>query len=110
MTNQDLDYFVANFESGGFQGPINRYRNQQRDFDMLPSMGVNIVAQPSCFIAGSKDVVRFFVPGKDGYKNIDRLCSDLRVAKLIDGAGHWVQQEAPHEVNGALLEFLSTPM
>ncbi len=110
MTNQDLDYFVANFESGGFQGPINRYRNQQRDFDMLPSMGVNIVVQPSCFIAGSKDVVRFFIPGKDVYKNIDRLCSDLRVTKLIDGVGHWVQQEAPHEVNRALLEFLSTPM
>jgi pimeloyl-ACP methyl ester carboxylesterase len=26
---------------------------------------------------------------------------------LIEGAGHWVQQERPDEVNGALLEFLS---
>ena len=35
-------------------------------------------------------------------------CDDLRYAKLIDGAGHWLQQERPAEVNAALLEFLGT--
>ncbi len=69
-------------------------------------MGVKPVKQPSCFIAGSKDVVRAFVPGMDAYANPEANCTDLRFATLIDGAGHWVQQEAPEAVNAALLEFL----
>lgn len=108
LTSGDLDYFTDNFKAGGFRGPINRYRNQQRDFEMLPLMGVELVTQPSCFIAGSKDVVRFFVADRDAYENVDSLCSDLRLNRIIEGAGHWVQQERPIEVNSALLEFLES--
>ena len=108
LTEKDLDYFVENFTSGGFRGPLNRYRNSERDFHDLPLMGVARVKQPSCFIAGSKDVVRSFVPGRDGYAKVDELCDDLRICKIVEGVGHWVQQEAPKEVNSALLEFLNT--
>ncbi len=106
LTADDLDYYVANFEASGFRGPLNRYRNQERDFANLPDMGVTPVQQPSGFIAGSKDVVRHFVPGMDLYADLRGNCTDLRVATLIEGAGHWVQQEAPEEVNAALLGFL----
>jgi pimeloyl-ACP methyl ester carboxylesterase len=106
MTDGDLDYFVSNFAAGGFRGPINRYRNQQRDFDTIPEMGVAPVNQPSCFIAGSKDVVRSFVPGKDVYDDVVGHCSDMRLIRITEGPGHWVQQEAPDAVNAALLEFL----
>jgi len=105
---EDLDYFTANFEASGVRGPINRYRNQERDFVNLPDMGVRPVAQPSCFIAGSKDIVRRFVPGHDLYDDVATNCTDLRLARIIDGAGHWVQQEAPRDVNAALLEFLAS--
>ncbi|ETW95365.1 MAG: epoxide hydrolase [Candidatus Entotheonella factor] len=106
LSSADLDYFVANFETSGFRGPLNRYRNQERDFEELPKMGVTPVHQPSCFIAGSKDVVRSFVPGMDLYAQADTNCTDFRFTQLIDGAGHWVQQEAPDAVNEALLRFL----
>ena len=108
MTPADLDYFTAAFEAGGFRGPINRYRNQTRDFETLPEMGARAVEQPSCFIAGERDVVRRFVPGRDGYENIDGNCTDFRFSRIIEGAGHWVQQEAPEAVNAALLEFLAS--
>ena len=108
LTDDDLKYYVKNFCVGGFRGPINRYRNQDRDFENLPLMGVDPVDQPSCFIAGSKDVVRTFVPGLDLYETPDIHCSDMRISRLIEGAGHWVQQEAPEEVNVALLEFLNS--
>jgi len=108
MSADDLDYFVANFEAGGFRGPLNRYRNQDRDFDNLPELGARPVAQPSCFIAGSKDPVRHFIPGHDLYETVAGNCTDLRFSKIIDGIGHWVQQEAPSEVNAALLEFLAS--
>jgi pimeloyl-ACP methyl ester carboxylesterase len=108
LTPEDLDYFVSNFEAGGFRGPINRYRNQERDFVVLPEMGVRPVLQPSCFIAGSKDIVRHFVPDYDLYEDVAVNCTDFRFSTIIDGAGHWVQQEAPREVNAALLEFLAS--
>jgi pimeloyl-ACP methyl ester carboxylesterase len=106
LTADDLDYYVENFTAGGFRGPLNRYRNQSRDFMNLPDMGVKPVHQPSCFIAGSKDVVRYFVPGLDLYADPGNNCTDLRVTAIIEGAGHWVQQEAPAAVNAALLRFL----
>ena len=107
MTTKDLDYFVAAFEAGGFRGPVNRYRNQTRDFETLPGLGAYPVLQPSCLIAGEKDVVRRFVPGRDAYENIDQNCTDFHFSRLIPGAGHWVQQEAPGGVNDALFEFLA---
>ena len=108
VSDTDLNYFIENFEASGFRGPINRYRNQERDFHNLPEMGVRVVEQPSCLIAGSKDVVRFFVPNFDGYRNPGGMCTDFRFKKIIEGAGHWVQQEAPQDVNKALLEFLGS--
>jgi pimeloyl-ACP methyl ester carboxylesterase len=106
MTPADLDYFVANFEASGFRGPLNRYRNQERDYADLPQIGVAPVQQPSCFIAGSQDVVRWFVPGVDLYADAGAHCADFRFVRIIDGVGHWVQQEAPAAVNEALLHFL----
>lgn len=108
LSPEDLDYFVSNFSAGGFRGPINRYRNQDRDFEMLPDMATGPILQPSCFIAGSRDPVRHFVPGRDLYEDVGRHCADLRFARIIEGAGHWVQQEAPEDVTTALLEFLSS--
>jgi pimeloyl-ACP methyl ester carboxylesterase len=108
LTPEDLDYFVSNFETGGFRVPINRYRNQDRDFVNLPEMGAKPVVQPSCFIAGSKDLVRHFVPDYDLYRDVAVSCAELRFSRIIDGVGHWVQQEAPRQVNAALLEFLAS--
>lgn len=107
QTAEDLAYFAANYEASGFRGPLNRYRNQQRDFDNLPDMGALPVRQPSCFIAGSNDVVRRFVPNVDPYADVASHCEDLRFSEIIEGPGHWVQQEAPGEVTQALLRFLS---
>lgn len=69
-------------------------------------MGVKKVEQPSCLIAGSKDVLRFFVPNVDGYMNPGDMFTDFRFSRIIEGAGHWVQQEAPEQMNEALLRFL----
>ncbi len=108
LTEADLDYFEANFAAGGFRGPLNRYRCQQRDFDDLPEMGTLPIKQPSCFIAGAKDLVRAFVHPMDPYADVGAHCNDFRGKTIIDGIGHWVQQEAPDEVNAALLSFLAT--
>jgi pimeloyl-ACP methyl ester carboxylesterase len=75
---------------------------------MLPEMATGLIQQPSCFIAGSRDPVRHFVPGRDLYEDVGRHYLDLRFSQIIEGAGRWVQQEAPMQVTEALLDFLAT--
>ncbi len=108
LTDDDLDYFVGEFERSGFRGPLNRYRNQQRDWEMLTGLQGASITRPACFIAGSRDGVLRFVPDVDLVENMKRWTDDLRVCELIDGAGHWIQQERPARVNELLVGFLST--
>jgi pimeloyl-ACP methyl ester carboxylesterase len=106
MSTQDLDYYVAQFEASGFRGPFNRYRNHRRDFALLSPHGDQQIVQPSAFIAGTLEVVLKFIPGVDMVEIMRPKMADLRLVEMIDGAGHWVQQERPDEVNAALLKFL----
>lgn len=106
LSEADLDYFAAQFEAGGFRGPLNRYRAQNLDWEQLPQMANATIDQPSCFIAGTRDLVRYLVPGMDLFMAPGAFCTDFRGATLIEGEGHWVQQEAPGAVNEALLTFL----
>lgn len=108
LTEQDLDYYVSQFARSGFRGPLNRYRNQERDWERLTDLGVARITRPACFIAGSRDGVLRFVPNVDLVENMKRWTDDLRICEIIDGAGHWIQQERPDEVTRLLLGFLAT--
>ncbi|MGQ4809262.1 Epoxide hydrolase A [Candidatus Entotheonellaceae bacterium PAL068K] len=103
----DLDYYVSQFEQSGFRGPLNRYRNAELDFAQQAAVADQPVRQPAAFIAGTLDPVLRFIPGLDGLARMRRQVLDLRLVRLIDGAGHWVQQERPEAVNEALLAFLA---
>ncbi len=107
LTEQDLDYYTVQFKKSGFRGPLNRYRNQDRDWENLTGLTNARVTKPACFIAGSRDAVLRFVPGVDLVEYMKRWVDDLRLCRIIDGAGHWIQQERPQEVNAVLLEFLA---
>ncbi|HKP60746.1 MAG TPA: alpha/beta hydrolase [Polyangiales bacterium] len=106
LTQADLDYYVSQFKNSGFRGPLNRYRNQQRDFALLPELSEAKIEQPALFIAGEHDPVLSFIPGVNLLERMDRWYADLRGKILIPGAGHWVQQEKPQAVNDAMLGFL----
>jgi len=106
LSERDLQVYIDAFESGGFKGPINRYRALEMDFaDFADYRNVHL-PMPVCFIGGEKDAIRDYVPGVDGYAKPAVGCDDFRGSTLIPGVGHWVQQEAPEETNRALLQFL----
>jgi len=86
----------------------NRYRNQQRDWERLAALDGARITRPACFIAGRRDGVLKFIPNFDLVENMKRWVDDLRVCEIIDGAGHWIQQERPDEVTKLLLGFLAT--
>ena len=106
LTPDDLDYYAGEFSSSGFRGPLNRYRTSEIDFAQQAEIANRRVEQPAAFIAGSLDPVLSFLPGIDLVARMREHVTDLRLVRIIDDAGHWVQQERPAEVNAALLEFL----
>ena len=64
---------------------------------------------PVTFIAGKKDFEATTADGALGssVQSMNTWCTDLRGIHLIEGAGHWVQQEAPDQVNEILIDFLA---
>ena len=105
LTEGDLDTYEAAFKRSGFRGPINRYRNMDRDWEELADVGSARVAVPALFIAGEKDMV-LMLTGPGTIERMRERVPDLRDVVLVPGAGHWIQQERPAETNAALLAFL----
>lgn len=105
LTEEDLDYYVAQFERSGFRGPLNWYRNIDRNLALTPQLENAKVERPALFIAGKKDPVLSF--GGGGWVDLmDHFVTDLRDKVYVDDAGHWVQMERPEVVTDTLLEFL----
>ena len=107
LTNADLDYYVAEFERSGFRGPINRYRNHQRDFEYLSKFEGRKIEQPSLFIGGERDLVLSMLGRGDLVAMMKAEMTDLRGADILPGCGHWTQQERPEEVTARLLPWLA---
>jgi pimeloyl-ACP methyl ester carboxylesterase len=105
MSDAELDYLVNEFEGSGFRGPLNRYRNFHRDFAMASKYAGQKIEQPALFMAGAADLgLRMFGPAAE--ERMKAAFTDLRGFHLIEGAGHWNQQEKPEETNRLLLDWL----
>jgi pimeloyl-ACP methyl ester carboxylesterase len=102
MGEEDMDVYVETFERTGFTGGLNYYRNIDRNWELIEPLAERHVEQPALFITGSRDPVRSFAPDAV----MDSWVDDLRGKVVIEGTGHWVQQQSPDEVNDALLKFL----
>ena len=108
LTQEDLDYYVTQFENAGFRGGINYYRNFHRNWEITPQLDGAKIDIPALFIAGEKDMV-IGGAGRDQLATaMGRVVNDLRDVVLLPGAGHWVQQEQPDETNEAVLGFLES--
>lgn len=107
LSDADLDALVDTFRRTGLTGSFNRYRAAALDGAASADIEGVKVGQPSCFVAGALDPVRAMIPGGDLYADPGAGCTDLRASTIISGAGHWVHQEAPAEVNTALEAFLA---
>lgn len=106
LSGQDLDYLVSQYSRSGFRGGLNRYRNFERDWRELPELSESIIEQPALFIAGNRDPVLDYIPGKRLHEEMDEMYANLRGKYIFEGIGHWVQQEAPAATNEVLLQFL----
>ena len=103
ISEEDVTFYASEFKQSGFRGPLSYYRNMDLTWELTEDSPRQI-SQPALFVAGKRDGV--ILMAADALKELDKHVPDLRINKLIPKIGHWTQQEAPDEVNQALIEFL----
>ncbi|MEW6186650.1 MAG: alpha/beta hydrolase [Thermodesulfobacteriota bacterium] len=104
LTDKEVDVFTESFQRTGFRGGVNWYRNIDRNWELTPFLSGARIQQPSLFIAGELDGV--IVMNRRAFDNLENNLPNLKQKILIPGAGHWIQQERPKEVNNLILDFL----
>jgi len=109
LTDADLDYYVSEFEQSGFFGPLSRYRNHTRDFHYFQQFKDRKIEQPAFFIAGNRDgAFSGFGAMSDPIQVMRGFVPNLEGGHVLDGCGHWTQQERPTEVNNLLVPWLQS--
>jgi pimeloyl-ACP methyl ester carboxylesterase len=108
LTPAELDYYVGEFTQSGFFGPVSRYRNHDTDFEYLKQFADRTIDQPALFISGTRDLAFNMLGRGDPIATMRQHVTDLRVADVLEGCGHWTQQERPAEVNARLIPWLKS--
>lgn len=104
ITEDDIRIWVAELARNGIRGGLNWYRNLDATPAILAPFLGSAIRQPALYLAGEHDLI-----GGNTAKALDRLRAEvpgLRDVRIYPGAGHWLPQERPDEVNAALLDFL----
>lgn len=104
LTEADLDVYAGEFERTGLTGALNRYRNVDRDWEDLAAWDGAPIAQPSLFIGGERDASTAWMA--DAIASFPTNLPGLVSSHVLDGCGHWTQQERADEVNRLLVGWL----
>jgi pimeloyl-ACP methyl ester carboxylesterase len=106
LTDEDVNFYAAEFARTGFRGGLNYYRNIDRNWELMAPFAALPVTVPALYAAGDRDLVVRFRGAPELIANLTKFVPNLRKTIMLPGCGHWTQQERPAEVNAALLEFL----
>jgi len=109
LPDSELAYYSGEYARTGFQGGLQWYRcgTSGAFTSELETFSGRSIDVPSCFISGKQDWGTYQRPGV--IETMQKTaCSNMVGCHLIDGAGHWVQQEQPAEVSRLLLAFLQS--
>jgi pimeloyl-ACP methyl ester carboxylesterase len=106
LTEDDLDFYEAEFTASGFRGPLNRYRNHEADYEWLQNWAGKRIEQPALFIGGARDPATFLFGAIEDPVALVKMFAPRAEGHILDGVGHWTQQERPDEVNAVLIDWL----
>ncbi|MBU3069993.1 alpha/beta hydrolase [Aestuariicella sp. G3-2] len=102
MTEAEANVYIEAFTRNGLTGPLNYYRNIDRNWALSESYGNNTITQPALFLYGDHDPV----PEVGGeLERMKEIVPNIEIKKLKN-CGHWIQQEKPEQVNTHLIRFL----
>jgi pimeloyl-ACP methyl ester carboxylesterase len=106
LSEADIDFYAGEFKRSGFRGPLNYYRNIDRNWELTAAFADVKVTVPSLYVAGDRDMV-VAIPGMDQHlANMKNFVPALRNIQMLPGCGHWTQQERPSEVSAAIIDFI----
>ncbi|KAK3213875.1 hypothetical protein GRF29_28g1371069 [Pseudopithomyces chartarum] len=108
MPDDMLDVYVQEWTRTGFQGALNWYRaftdpEKKKDLDLFAGRKIEC---PTTFISGAKDWGNYQEPG--ALEDLPNTCAQFKGVKMVEGAGHWPQQEQPESVVREILGFLKS--
>ena len=106
MTPDHFQEYVDAFTAGGFRAPLDWYRNLDANWSLTAWLQDARITVPAAFVVGENDPVRHYAGAHEA--SLKDWATDLRIQAVIPGAGHWLQQERPEDVNRFLLDFLKT--
>jgi pimeloyl-ACP methyl ester carboxylesterase len=107
LPDHELAVYSAEYRRTGFQGGLQWYRcgTSGAFTTELETWSGKSIDVPSCFISGKQDWGTYQRPGVFETM-LNSACTRMLDVHLVEGAGHWVQQEQPGEVSRLLLQFL----
>ena len=103
ISEAELDIYISEFSQTGFTGGLNWYRNYDRNWETTPELETARITAPALFVGGTADPILGFMRPE----RATEVATGPYREVLIEGAGHWVHQERPEEVNRVLLDFLA---
>jgi pimeloyl-ACP methyl ester carboxylesterase len=108
LPDEELRMYGEEFTRTSFRGGLQWYRNatDANSVAQLQAFAGRSIDVPCCFIAGKSDWGTYQSPGALQAME-SSACSQFRGSHLVEGAGHWVQQEQPAAVSDLLVDFLA---
>lgn len=108
LPDSELAVYAAEWTRNGFQGGLNWYRISTtglaaRELELWAGKKIEV---PSLFVSGKSDWGMWQEPGAVEAMEAGVSCADYRGTVVVEGAGHWVQQEQPEVLVQEVLKFL----
>jgi pimeloyl-ACP methyl ester carboxylesterase len=102
ISEAEFEHYVTEFTRTGFTGGLNWYRNYDRNWATTAQLTDAKITAPALFVGGTADPYLTFMRPERAGEVVDGPYRQ----EMIEGAGHWIQQDSADEVNRILLEFL----
>jgi pimeloyl-ACP methyl ester carboxylesterase len=106
LSEEELDVYAGEFERTGLIGALNRYRNMDRDWEDLAAHHGAPLKQPALFAGGALDASTTWLA--DAIEAYPTTLPGLTSCHILDGCGHFIQQERPEETNHLLTDWLGS--
>ena len=101
LSDGEIRVYDEAFQRTGFTGPINWYRNIDRNWEATPELDGARIEVPSLMVTAEWDPVL----RPEMAEPMRALVPDLEI-HMIPACGHWTQQEKPAELNAVMIDWL----
>jgi pimeloyl-ACP methyl ester carboxylesterase len=109
LTEAEVEVYATEYARTEFTGALQGYRvrrgSDPKSLADMRTFSSRAIDVPSMYVAGRSDWGVYQTPGA-----VDRMrttaCTRMVGFHLLEGAGHWVQQEQPEQVSALLIQFL----